>query len=453
MRARAAAFALALASTVGCRDEPSPRDQWLLAFGTDAPVPNLADRLRVELIGPDGTTCGGCVQEFAANDPALFPISLGVQPAADLRVRARLYRADHLRSDGSPDPVTTIDILGSLSGAPSGITPVSLTIPMACIGAPADVTASTSCDPATGSVGPVGMLTEHSLPAPGSWPPSASAPCPGPAPDGMVCVDGGVFLMGDDRLPPLNGDASSATFPEHVVQLSPFAIDRDELTVGEFKKVKGANPNVKFVFGVKSEDVVSPDSACNYAMGDEVDNLPMNCVFHHSAELICSLQGKELMTEAQYEYAARNRAAHTKFPWGAADSPCLYAVVGVGPTGLEVALTSPGGNTDCRKQPDGSLGPWGTLSGGSPLDVTIDGVRNLAGNLSEWVRDDPVPYSDAFWSSAGLLDPVAKREGAGTMARGASFRDAPGDARAVLRQPLEDGSYYSIGVRCVKSMR
>ena len=90
------------------------------------------------------------------------------------------------------------------------------------------------------------------------------------------------------------------------------------------------------------------------------ENDPVNCVDWFQAETYCSTQGKRLPSGAEWEWAARGGEAARLYPWGNAS-----------PT-----------NQACwdRSNTEASC-PVGSHS---PAGDSLHGVRDLAGNTSEW---------------------------------------------------------------------
>jgi formylglycine-generating enzyme required for sulfatase activity len=109
--------------------------------------------------------------------------------------------------------------------------------------------------------------------------------------------------------------------------------------------------------------------------GDE--HKPVGQITWDGASLYCKGRGKRLPTEAEWELAARGRTAR-RFPWGEQEPRCDEVVWGRN-EGMPCA--SP------------SLGPGPLPVGTAPLDRTPEGVRDLGGNVMEWVQDQFIePY-------------------------------------------------------------
>ncbi len=439
MRLRLLAVALTLAAATSCDEVPTPRAQWLVTIGTDAVVPQIGDRLLVEVLDEDGAVCAGCRRQFGVADAADWPISFGVSSDVDRSssIRARLYRTAITGDDGLPSTDRLIDAFAPLP-EPARVTYVGLSLRMACFGVVADPAAGTSCDPATGASAVAPPLTgeerEPEVAAPGTWSLAGPSGCDGvTAPEGMVCVPGGTFLLGAPRTSPLVTEL--LTVPEQMVYLAPFMIDKDEMTVGELRPL------------VEAGHLLPPAGSADdgYCTWDRGDDLPVNCLPWRGAVAACAAAGKLLPTEAQWEYVATNLHAETRFPWlDEATNPCDQAVID--------QRNEDGSAGRC--QPSGEAA--GPLPGGKDTDMTLLGVRNMAGNVSEWVLDDTQPYAgDACWGPAVQLrsDPrceVPDERGAKAL-KGGSWTKDPADMAGAHRDGSV-GASAGLGLRCVQPL-
>jgi formylglycine-generating enzyme required for sulfatase activity len=264
----------------------------------------------------------------------------------------------------------------------------------------------------------------------------------------MVCVPGGALLLGDPHAFPTTGDKSP--LPERLVQLRPFALDADEVTVGSVRQLlsAGAVPGAPMP---RSSDRQLPEGACTYLGQTDASNdaLPINCVSHAFATSVCEALGKRLPTEAEWEWAAGNLDAESIHPWGNDSDVCGHAVVGLGRF-AEAYDPEPIG---CREKADGSFLPWGPVVSGHPLDVNVLGIRNLAGNMAEWVADQLASYRAPCWSGGTpqLVDPRCDEEGPRSSIRGSSWAGFELSARAAARDGSSGGS-NAVGFRCALAM-
>lgn len=417
------------------------RDQWKVLVATDAPVPQFGEQLLAELIDANGNlACSDCRRILDGSHLGAWPISFGIIPASSTspRLRVRLYRLSETGSDGLPGTSALIEATARLP-APSGVTTVAITLSVSCFGVPADLHAALSCDPATGTLAPERLLARASpeqLPMAGSWPPAKTVPCPSAPPPGMVCVPGGAFLIGSS----LQSQAIVSTLPERLVQISPFAMDAEETTVGQIREL--AKTQGFKAISVHDANPTSVLYMCTYLGPDDPTNdaMPANCMSFVGADLACTLMGKKLPTEARWEWAAGNLGRETEFPWGNDTDTCAYAVVAHG-------RILNGDNTTCADKL-----PPGPVAGGSRRDKTDLGLFNLGGNVQEWVVDSFDPYTGPCWPPGLLVDPVCDPSVSNNPTHG--FRgggwSTPAFASAATRSKLlSDMATTSTGIRCV----
>ncbi len=443
--ALATAFALAVPPLIGgCAGEAAPLPQWTVTVATDAPVPQFGSRLQINVVDDAGdVACSSCQRQIAAADPVEWPISFGVAATrSGLHVRARLFRVGLIGPDGTPTPPALIDRLEALPPT-SGDLRVEVVLKMKCFGVPARPGSHESCDPETGMLAPEAEappLTPADLPAVGSWPAARSVDCTGKTPADMVCIPGGAFIMGDPAALTVGG-TDLATRPEHVVTLSPFRMDRDELTVAGFQALRAANPGLPMPLPMGSS--IQDGAYCSYGAADTT--LPLNCLTRSAAQAICAVQGKRLPTEAEWEYAAGNLTRETPYPWGDSDDVCGHAILAR--AGLD-------GPTLCRVAPNGGTYLAGPVGGGASGDVTDRGVHDLAGNVSEWVADDFQAYDAPCWNGGPtpLVDPLCADPAADSgSVRGGNWEAVPLAAVVTTRAHAAPSSASPlIGVRCAR---
>ncbi len=222
------------------------------------------------------------------------------------------------------------------------------------------------------------------------------------APDGMVYVPGGKFMMGRDNGSPDEG-------PAHEVEIKSFFLDAQEVTNLEYKRFADATgrPAPKHW---KSNGSYLPDEA----------NLPVTYVTWDDATTYAKWANRRLPTEAEWEYAARGGSQGYLYPWGN-QWQNGYA------------------NVD-RK---GQNKPAQARS--FEKDVSYFGVFDLAGNVSEWVQDF---YTERYG---------AKPDQQFRVYRGGNFLDAPERGTNTYRWydfPVltRDVDAFRVGFRCAKDI-
>lgn len=201
------------------------------------------------------------------------------------------------------------------------------------------------------------------------------------------------------------------------VRLAPFCLDRTEVTQGAYRACIRA--------GACEEPPKS--SSCNARPSDE--SQPIHCVSWEQAARYCSVEGKRLPTEHEWEWAARG-AEGRPFPWGD-EPPSALLVNGCG------AECQPAAHA---LHPVDDRWPKVAPVGSFPAGATPEGVLDLAGNLAEWTADP--------WCHQG--GPCDERF---RVVRGGHYRSHLADSlRGSARQrlPLDPGNPY-VGFRCARS--
>ncbi len=226
--------------------------------------------------------------------------------------------------------------------------------------------------------------------------------------DGMVRIPGGRFTMGsDDKKSPPNER------PSRVVVVSPFWIDKTEVTVGAYRACvdRGACPRP-----------ARSSSSCTYDLGDPA--LPVSCVPWTSAQAYCIAMNKRLPREVEWEMAARGTSP-IKYPWGGGSA------AGCGPA---VTLATEKSQRSCGGKKPARVGTH--AGGASPY-----GVHDMSGNVEEWVAD---------WYAETVSD-LSPRAGASHVLRGVGWLSLPSQAKTTSRNwgsALEMGP--NVGFRCAK---
>ena len=249
---------------------------------------------------------------------------------------------------------------------------------------------------------------------------------PWPVPEGMVAIPEGPFIMGVPFLQS-NSVVHSDT-PPHRVYLSPYAIDRFEVTVAQYSECVEAE--------VCTPAVPTFDKYalyCTYGQQEKSQH-PINCVSWRQATAYCQWAGKALPTEAQWEKAARGPDS-LLYPWG--DSPelsCQQAVVALGPDEEQTSCGQGGGTWEV---------------GTHPKDISVYGVHDLMGNVQEWTAD---VFSFDYYEQSPERDPMNLEGAQNTRStRGFSFLlgGSRSEANAATRTFNAIGAAIDItGFRC-----
>jgi formylglycine-generating enzyme required for sulfatase activity len=469
-RRTALGFAVLLA--VGCGGETAPpRGQIVVFVDTDAPVvaqlkddPTLSGDAVVDTLRIDAVDDAGNVTDLltvVAPGPDDWPVSFGIatEDAVGHRVRLRLrgFRGQlSIRGevDGTatlePPAQATIDRVAdvtlpedkqyvriTLRGACLGIAPKFGPDPKTCVDA-ARPNASPSEDVAVVGESPGPSLV-------GTWPEARAVPCRMPGDTERICIPGGISVLGDLNLRGSDDGIFVRVSPAPLrpVLLSPFKMDRMEMTVGRFRTILARNPGA-----LTGDELPLPKGAgatkyCTFlGEGDPAnDAFPLTCISFDSARKVCALEGGDLPSEARWEHAARGRGQRRKYPWGDDPPTCCRSSIGRSNPTSSLSPTCPGDGLE----PAGSHVGDGCAGG----DVSRDGVVDLGGSARELTLDELAGYDEPCWLGAGLLhDPVCDSDATAHVSRGGSWYEGP-LASASARRFTQIGQINSTGFRCV----
>jgi formylglycine-generating enzyme required for sulfatase activity len=231
----------------------------------------------------------------------------------------------------------------------------------------------------------------------------------------MVAVPGGPGGMGCDQAVESGLDCNSVSreLPHHVVTLSPFAIDRTEVSQAAWRRCMNAG--------------ACPAPTAAWAADPDPETLAATDVTWEMARGYCSWAGKRLPTEAEWERAARGRGQ--RYPWGAAQPDCDHApAVDIG-----CGLARP-------------------RIGSRPAGASPYGALDMAGGVAEWVSDW---YDAAYYASSPPEDPPGPATGTLRIVRGGSWAsEAPELAFRTSFRALSapDQGLPFIGFRCVRPL-
>ena len=253
----------------------------------------------------------------------------------------------------------------------------------------------------------------------------------------MIYVPGGSFQMGANQDPSSSGDFNEN--PEHPVQVDGFWIDKHLVDHKQFTEF------LYFQGNLIDHGVTWYDDESEYSLFENrveflkpylgFEDYPVMDISWYGAQAYCEWVGGRLLTEAEWEYAARG-PENRIYPWGN-EFDCTRGNFSEGADDEEPGYSS--GESGC----DG-------FELTSPVDAHPQGaswvgVLDLAGNVWDWVADwGATPYPTGL-----QVNPTGPESGANKIARGGSWNDYGWGVHATLRGEYPP-TYRSpaIGFRC-----
>jgi formylglycine-generating enzyme required for sulfatase activity len=257
----------------------------------------------------------------------------------------------------------------------------------------------------------------------------------------MIQIPGGSFFMGSD-------DGLALEKPAHQVSLAPFCIDEFEVTVDAYKacsdrgRCKRAG-TVNDWEGISDKERKAFDPLCNIRDPAGKGSHPINCVDWDMADKFCRESGKRLPTEAEWEFSARGPDGR-KYPWGDDDpwpgllNACGKECMAWGvKNGIEEKAMYPADDGFANTSPVGSF----------PKGASRYGVKDVVGNVWEWVADYYGPYANEEQK-----EPRGPAEGTERVIRGGAWNGSYASwVRPTFRyKDTPTKRSYGIGFRCAK---
>ena len=271
----------------------------------------------------------------------------------------------------------------------------------------------------------------------------------------MVLIPGGTFVMG-------RTDGPEDEKPPHEVTLSPFHLDKTEVTNAQFAAFVKATKYVTIAerkptlaeFPDADASLLKAGSAVFYAADASMDpgtwtrghppwwryvpgacwrrpegpgtdltgkgKYPVVQIAWEDAAAYAKWAGKRLPTEAEWEYAARGGLVGKEYCWGDAHQGAggkWYANAHQG----QFPKSDSGADGFAGVAPVGSFPPNGY------------GLYDMSGNVWEWCADW---YSEAYYATSPPRDPAGPAAGAFRVLRGGSWKNQAGACRAAYRNAL-----------------
>ena len=229
----------------------------------------------------------------------------------------------------------------------------------------------------------------------------------------MVKIPGGEFTMG--------GSAPDAK--PHKVKVSPFMMDKYEVTQGDYRQILGENPS-RFKGDSLPVERLRWNDCIRYCNARSAKEGLKPCYDAETGKCDFSANGYRLPTEAEWEFACR--AGSTKD---------LYNQGGMRKIGDAAWL---------RKNSKETTHKVGTKQ------PNAFGLYDMYGNVAEWCND--------FYTEApdGGTDPKGPATGKKRVLRGGSWQDRPKNISSSARMADDPATadicqgYDTYGFRCVR---
>ncbi|WP_376769351.1 formylglycine-generating enzyme family protein [Paenibacillus germinis] len=277
----------------------------------------------------------------------------------------------------------------------------------------------------------------------------------------MIYIPGGKFLMGTDDQ---EGFPSDGEGPVREISVNPFYIDATTITNEEFKRfvedtgfqteaetfgwsyvfhlfvseattlqVKNSAQQTPWWWVVHGADWLHPEGP-DSGIQDRMDH-PVIHVSWNDAVAYCRWAGKRLLTEAEWEFAARGGLVQKRYPWGDI----------LKPDGRHMCNIWQGKFPEKNHASDGYAGTAPAKS----FEPNGYGLYNVAGNVWEWCSDW---FSPTYHINGAKDNPTGPPSGDNRVLRGGSYLCHASYCNryrvAARSKNTPDSSAGNIGFRC-----
>ena len=274
-----------------------------------------------------------------------------------------------------------------------------------------------------------------------STPAALAAPTPTPTTatvnDNFVLLQGGSFTMGS----PETERQRQADETYHEVTLSPFYVDPYEVTQEDYAAVMGKNPSHFSGDNLPVDSVTWYDAIayCN-ALSKSRGLTPVYTIDGTTVTWDRSANGYRLLTEAEWEYAARAGTTMV-FTKGNQIVSADANFCGTYPYLIEENYVNPHDDSVVTSSYRGETIPVDSLS------ANAFGLYNMKGNVSEWVFD----YYGAY-DTVNSVDPSGPNSGSLRVNRGGGWNDFAKQLRNAYRSATTpDTVEQNLGFRIARN--